>query len=328
MSIRIGILGYGNLGRGVECAIKHNPDLELVAVFTRRAPETVKILTETAAVYSVNDAEKMKDKIDVLIICGGSATDLPKQTPEYAKMFNVIDSFDTHARIPEHFDSVDAAAKESGHIGIISVGWDPGMFSLNRLYANAILTNGKDYTFWGRGVSQGHSDAIRRIKGVKDARQYTVPVASAVEAVRNGEDPVLSTREKHTRECYVVAEEGADLAYIENEIKTMPNYFSDYDTAVHFISSEEMARDHAALPHGGSVIRSGKTGFDKENTHVCEFSLKLDSNPEFTGSVLVAYARAIKKMYDRGCRGCKTVFDVAPADLSALSPDHLRKMML
>ena len=238
MSIRIGILGYGNLGRGVECAIKHNPDLELVAVFTRRAPETVKILTETAAVYSVNDAEKMKDKIDVLIICGGSATDLPKQTPEYAKMFNVIDSFDTHARIPEHFDSVDAAAKESGHIGIISVGWDPGMFSLNRLYANAILTNGKDYTFWGKGVSQGHSDAIRRIKGVKDGKQYTIPVESALEEVRSGKNPDLTTRQKHTRECFVVAEEGADLAQIENDIKTMPNYFSDYDTTVHFISED------------------------------------------------------------------------------------------
>ena len=328
MSIRIGILGYGNLGRGVECAVKHNPDLELVAVFTRRAPETVKILTETAAVYSVNDAEKMKDKIDVLIICGGSATDLPKQTPEYAKMFNVIDSFDTHARIPEHFDSVDAAAKESGHIGIISVGWDPGMFSLNRLYANAILTNGKDYTFWGKGVSQGHSDAIRRIEGVKDARQYTIPVESALEAVRSGSSPELTTLEKHTRECFVVAEEGADQAKIENEIKTMPNYFSDYDTTVHFITEEELKRDHNRLPHGGFVLRSGKTGWNKENHHIIEYSLKLDSNPEFTSSIIVAYARAAYKMNQEGQKGCKTVFDVAPAYLSAESGADLRKKYL
>ena len=328
MSIRIGILGYGNLGRGVECAIKHNPDLELVAVFTRRAPETVKILTETAAVYSVNDAEKMKDKIDVLIICGGSATDLPKQTPEYAKMFNVIDSFDTHARIPEHFDSVDAAAKESGHIGIISVGWDPGMFSLNRLYANAILTNGKDYTFWGKGVSQGHSDAVRRIKGVKDAKQYTIPVEAALEAVRNGENPDLTTRQKHTRECFVVAEEGADLARIEQEIKTMPNYFADYDTTVHFISEEELKRDHSGIPHGGFVIRTGSTGWDNENKHVIEYSLKLDSNPEFTSSVIVAYARAAYRMSQEGQKGCKTVFDVAPAYLSAMDGAELRKHLL
>ena len=328
MSIRIGILGYGNLGRGVECAIKHNPDLELVAVFTRRAPETVKILTETAAVYSVNDAEKMKDKIDVLIICGGSATDLPKQTPEYAKMFNVIDSFDTHARIPEHFDSVDAAAKESGHIGIISVGWDPGMFSLNRLYANAILTNGKDYTFWGKGVSQGHSDAVRRIKGVKDAKQYTIPVEAALESVRNGENPELTTRQKHTRECFVVAEEGADLARIEEEIKTMPNYFDEYDTTVHFISQEELDRDHSGIPHGGFVIRSGKTGWNNENSHVIEYSLKLDSNPEFTSSVIVAYARAAYRMNQEGQKGCKTVFDVAPAYLSALDGAELRKKFL
>lgn len=326
--LKIGIYGYGNLGRGVEAAVALNDDTELVGVFTRRDPATVKIRTAGVGVYHTDELEKFKDKIDVLIICGGSATDLPEMTPALAKHFNVIDSFDTHAKIPEHFENVDNAAKTGDNIALISCGWDPGLFSLARLYMNAVLPVGQDYTFWGRGVSQGHSDAIRRIKGVKDARQYTVPVASAVESVRNGEDPVLSTREKHTRECYVVAEEDADLAYIENEIKTMPNYFSDYDTAVHFISSEEMARDHAALPHGGSVIRSGKTGFDKENTHVCEFSLKLDSNPEFTGSVLVAYARAIKKMYDRGCRGCKTVFDVAPADLSALSPDHLRKMML
>ena len=328
MSIRIGILGYGNLGRGVECAIKHNPDLELVAVFTRRAPETVKILTETAAVYSVNDAEKMKDKIDVLIICGGSATDLPKQTPEYAKMFNVIDSFDTHARIPEHFDSVDAAAKESGHIGIISVGWDPGMFSLNRLYANAILTNGKDYTFWGKGVSQGHSDAVRRIKGVKDAKQYTIPVEAALEAVRNGENPDLTTRQKHTRECFVVLEEGADAAKVEEEIKTMPNYFSDYDTTVHFISEEELKANHSGIPHGGFVLRSGKTGWDGENKHLIEYSLKLDSNPEFTSSVLIAYARAAYRLASEGQIGCKTVFDIAPAYLSAKSGEELRKHML
>lgn len=328
MSIRIGILGYGNLGRGVECAIKHNPDLELVAVFTRRAPEAVKILTETAAVYSVNDAEKMKDKIDVLIICGGSATDLPKQTPEYAKMFNVIDSFDTHARIPEHFDSVDAAAKESGHIGIISVGWDPGMFSLNRLYANAILTNGKDYTFWGKGVSQGHSDAVRRIKGVKDAKQYTIPVEAALEAVRNGKNPDLTTRQKHTRECFVVAEEGADLAQIENDIKTMPNYFADYDTTVHFITEEELERDHSGIPHGGFVFRTGVTGWNKENKHVIEYSLKLDSNPEFTSSVIVAYARAINRLHQEGQTGCKTVFDIAPAYLSPLSGEELRAHLL
>ena len=328
MSIRIGILGYGNLGRGVECAIKHNPDLELVAVFTRRAPETVKILTETAAVYSVNDAEKMKDKIDVLIICGGSATDLPKQTPEYAKMFNVIDSFDTHARIPEHFDSVDAAAKESGHIGIISVGWDPGMFSLNRLYANAILPDGKDYTFWGKGVSQGHSDAIRRVEGVKDGKQYTIPVEAALEAVRNGENPELTTRQKHTRECFVVLEEGADSAKVEEEIKTMPNYFSDYDTTVHFISEEELKANHSGIPHGGFVLRSGKTGWNQENSHLIEYSLKLDSNPEFTSSVLIAYARAAYRLAKEGQSGCKTVFDIAPAYLSAKSGEELRKNLL
>ena len=328
MSIRIGILGYGNLGRGVECAIKHNPDTELVAVFTRRDPETVKILTETAKVYSVKDAEKMKDEIDVLIICGGSATDLPVQTPEYVKYFNVVDSFDTHARIPEHFDAVDAAAKGSGHIGIISVGWDPGMFSLNRMYANAILTNGNDYTFWGKGVSQGHSDAVRRIKGVKDAKQYTIPVEAALEAVRNGENPELTTRQKHTRECFVVAEEGADLARIEEEIKTMPNYFDEYDTTVHFISQEELDRDHSGIPHGGFVIRSGKTGWNDENSHVIEYSLKLDSNPEFTSSVIVAYARAAYRMNQEGQKGCKTVFDVAPAYLSALDGAELRKKFL
>ena len=327
MSIRIGILGYGNLGRGVECAIKHNPDLELVAVFTRRAPETVKILTETATVYSVSDAEKMKDKIDVLIICGGSATDLPKQTPEYAKMFNVIDSFDTHARIPEHFDSVDAAAKESGHIGIISVGWDPGMFSLNRLYANAILPDGNDYTFWGKGVSQGHSDAIRRIDGVKNAIQYTVPIEDAVEQVRSGSEPELTTRQKHLRECYVVAEEGADKAAIENAIKTMPNYFSDYDTTVTFITEEELKANHSKMPHGGFVIRTGETGCEG-NKHVIEYSLKLDSNPEFTGSVLVAYARAAHRLSKKGECGARSVFDIAPAMLSQMSAEELRAHML
>lgn len=326
--LNIGIYGYGNLGKGVEAAVSLNDDTKLVGVFTRRDPESVRIATDGVGVYRTSDLDRFKNEIDVLIICGGSATDLPDMTPALAKDFNVIDSFDTHAKIPEHFDNVDAAAKAGDKIAMISGGWDPGLFSLARLYMNSVLPVGCDYTFWGRGVSQGHSDAIRRIKGVADARQYTVPVESAVEAVRNGEDPVLTTREKHTRECFVVAEEGADLAYIENAIKTMPNYFADYDTTVHFISAEEMARDHSALPHGGSVIRSGKTGFGQENTHVCEFSLKLDSNPEFTGSVLVAFARAIKKMYDRGDRGCKTVFDVAPADLSALSPECLRKTML
>ena len=326
--LNIGIYGYGNLGKGVEAAVSLNDDTKLVGVFTRRDPESVRIATDGVGVYRTSDLDRFKNEIDVLIICGGSATDLPEMTPALAKDFNVIDSFDTHAKIPEHFDNVDAAAKAGDKIAMISGGWDPGLFSLARLYMNSVLPVGCDYTFWGRGVSQGHSDAIRRIKGVADARQYTVPVESAVEAVRNGEDPVLTTREKHTRECFVVAEEGADLSYIENAIKTMPNYFADYDTTVHFISAEEMARDHSALPHGGSVIRSGKTGFGQENTHVCEFSLKLDSNPEFTGSVLVAFARAIKKMYDRGDRGCKTVFDVAPADLSALSPECLRKTML
>ena len=328
MTIRIGILGYGNLGKGVECAIKHNPDMELKAVFTRRDPSTLSILTEGAKVYSVNDAPAMKDEIDVLIICGGSATDLPKQTPEMAKYFNVIDSFDTHARIPEHFEAVDKAAKESGHIGLISVGWDPGMFSLNRLYANAILPGGKDYTFWGKGVSQGHSDAIRRIDGVKDGKQYTIPVEAALESVRNGENPDLTTRQKHTRECFVVAEEGADLARIESEIKTMPNYFADYDTTVHFISEEELKRDHSGIPHGGFVIRSGKTGWNDENSHVIEYSLKLDSNPEFTSSVIVAYARAAYRMSQEGQKGCKTVFDVAPAYLSAKDGAELRKHLL
>lgn len=326
--MRIGILGYGNLGRGVECAIRQNPDMELAAVFTRRNPESVSIMTDGVPVLPTDDAASMQDKIDVLIICGGSATDLPAQTPAFAKLFNVIDSFDTHAKIPQHFANVDAAAKESGKIGIISIGWDPGMFSLNRMYANAILTDGSDYTFWGKGVSQGHSDAVRRIEGVLDARQYTIPVPSAVEAVRNGENPTLTTRQKHTRECFVVAEPGADLKRIEEEIKTMPNYFSDYDTTVHFITQEEMQRDHSGIPHGGMVIRSGKTGKDGEHRHIIEYSLKLDSNPEFTASVLVAYARAAYRMNREGQSGCKTIFDVPPAYLSALDGETLRKTLL
>lgn len=328
MSIRVGILGYGNLGRGVECAIRQNPDMELRAVFTRRAPETVKILTEGVPVYHVDEAEAKKDEIDVLILCGGSATDLPIQTPKYAQWFNVVDSFDTHAKIPEHFAAVDESAQKSGKVGIISVGWDPGMFSLNRLYAAACLPEGENYTFWGKGVSQGHSDAIRRLEGVKDARQYTIPVESALEAVRSGSSPELTTREKHTRECFVVAEEGADLKKIEEEIVTMPNYFADYDTTVHFISEEELLRDHAGIPHGGFVIRTGKTGWNNENSHVIEYSLKLDSNPEFTSSVLAAYARAAYRLSKEGQTGCKTVFDIAPAYLSAEDGAYLRKHML
>lgn len=328
MSIKIGILGYGNLGRGVECAVKQNNDMELKAVFTRRNPNKVSILTESAKVYHIDDILMHKDEIDVLIICGGSATDLPVQTPEYAKYFNVIDSFDTHAKIPEHFANVDKSAQESGKIGIISVGWDPGMFSLNRVYANAILADGKDYTFWGKGVSQGHSDAIRRIEGVKDARQYTIPVQKALEQVRNGNTPELTIRQKHIRECFVVADEGADLARIEKEIKEMPNYFADYDVTVHFISQEELNKNHSGIPHGGFVIRSGKTGWNGENNHVIEYSLKLDSNPEFTSCVLVAYARAAYRMNREGQKGCKTVFDVAPAYLCRQSGEELRKHML
>lgn len=328
MSIRIGILGYGNLGRGVECAIRQNPDMELAAVFTRRSPETVEILTDGVPVVKADAAKEWTDKIDVLIICGGSATDLPTQTPEYAKMFNVIDSFDTHARIPEHFANVDAAAKAGNKLGIISLGWDPGLFSLNRMYANAVLPQGNDYTFWGKGVSQGHSDAIRRIAGVKDARQYTIPVESSLEAVRNGENPQLTTREKHTRECFVVLEEGADAARVEEEIKTMPNYFDEYDTTVHFISEEELKKNHSGIPHGGFVLRSGKTGWNEENSHLIEYRLKLDSNPEFTSSVLLAYARAAYRLAAEGQCGCKTVFDIAPAYLSAKSGEELRKTML
>lgn len=328
MSIRIGILGYGNLGRGVECAIRQNPDMELAAVFTRRNPSEVSILTPGAAVCSYSEAKEWKGKIDVLILCGGSATDLPEQTPEFARIFNVVDSFDTHARIPEHFAGVDQAAKEAGTVGIISVGWDPGMFSLNRMYANAILPEGKDYTFWGKGVSQGHSDAIRRISGVKNAKQYTIPVEAALESVRSGEHPELTTRQKHTRECFVVLEEGADPAKIEEEIKTMPNYFADYDTTVHFISEEELQKNHGGIPHGGFVIHSGRTGWEQEHTHVIEYSLKLDSNPEFTASVIAAYARAAYRLSQEGQKGCKTVFDIAPAYLSAKNGEELRKHML
>lgn len=328
MSIRIGILGYGNLGRGVECAIRQNPDMELAAVFTRRAPETVKILTEGVKVYHVDEAEKMKDEIDVLILCGGSATDLPEQTPEFAQWFNVVDSFDTHANVNKHFAAVDEAARKSGTVGIISVGWDPGMFSLNRIYATAALPDGESYTFWGKGVSQGHSDAIRRIPGVKDASQYTIPVESALEAVRSGSNPSLTTREKHTRDCYVVAEEGADKAKIAETIKNMPNYFSDYDTTVTFITEEELKKNHSGIPHGGFVFRSGKTGWNGENKHIIEYSLKLDSNPEFTSSVIVAYARAAYRLSKEGQSGCKTVFDIAPAYLSALDGETLRGTML
>lgn len=325
--INIAIAGYGNLGRGVECAITQCKDMSLYGIFTRRNPADVNILTG-AEVYSIDGIAEHKDKIDVLIICGGSATDLPKQTPEYAKCFNVIDSFDTHAKIPEHFAAVDKSAKESGNVAMISVGWDPGMFSLNRLYAEAILPEGEVYTFWGKGVSQGHSDAVRRIKGVKDARQYTIPIEDALRRVRSGENPVLSVREKHLRECFVVAEDGADTAQIEREIKTMPNYFDEYNTVVHFISEEEMKQNHSGLPHGGTVIRSGVTGLNGEHKHTVEYSLKLDSNPEFTASVLTAYARAVYRMSADGMSGCKTVFDVPPAYLSPKSGEELRASML
>lgn len=326
--MKIGILGYGNLGKGIECAIKQNPDCELKAVFTRRDPSTVKLLTAGVPVYNVKDILDHKDEIDVLVLCGGSATDLPEQTPEYAKYFNVIDSFDTHAKIPQHFANVDAAAKSSNHVALISAGWDPGMFSLNRLYANCILPNGTDYTFWGKGVSQGHSDAIRRIEGVKNGKQYTIPVQAALDAVRSGSNPELTTRQKHTRECFVVAEEGADKARIEKEIKEMPNYFADYETTVHFISEEELLKNHSGIPHGGFVIRTGKTGWDNEFNNVIEYSLKLDSNPAFTSSVIIAYARAVNRLQKEGKSGCITVFDVAPAYLSPLSGDDLRAHLL
>lgn len=325
--MKVAILGYGNLAKGIESAILQAPDMELLAVFSRRDPASVSTVTKVP-VYHVDDILNYKDEIDVLFLCGGSATDLPKQTPEYAKYFNVVDSFDTHANIPQHFAAVDAAAKKAGKVAMISCGWDPGMFSLNRLYANAILPEGNDYTFWGKGVSQGHSDAVRRVAGVKNAKQYTIPVESALASVRACENPELTTRQKHTRECFVVAEEGADLAKIEEEIKTMPNYFADYDTTVHFISEEEFNRDHSEIPHGGFVFRTGVTGFEKEHNHVIEYSLKLDSNPEFTGSVLVAFGRAVNRMHKEGMTGCKTVFDVAPAYLSPLSGEELRAHLL
>ena len=327
MKIRIAIAGYGNLGRGVECAILQNPDMELYGVFSRRNPKDVKTLTNTS-VFAIDDILHHKENIDVLIICGGSATDLPTQTPELAKHFNVIDSFDTHAKIPEHFANVNASATDSNKVAIISVGWDPGMFSLNRLYADAILPDGKDYTFWGKGVSQGHSDAIRRIEGVIDARQYTIPVDEALSMVRAGENPDLTTRQKHIRECFVVVKDDADKNRIENEIKTMPNYFADYDTTVHFIDAEEMKKNHSGIPHGGFVIRCGKTGLNKEHTHIIEYSLKLDSNPEFTASVLTAYARAAYRMNKEGMYGCKTVFDVPPAYLSPKTAEELYKNLL
>lgn len=328
MRIGLGIYGYGNLGRGVECAIQQNSDMELRAVFTRRNPQNVKILTKTAKVYHVNDVEKMVNEIDVMILCGGSATDLPVQTPQLAELYNIVDSFDTHAKIPQHYDAVDKATRKNNKIGIISVGWDPGMFSLNRLYASAILPEGVSHTFWGKGVSQGHSDAIRRIEGVKDAKQYTVPVVETLEMVRNGENREIKAGEKHKRECFVVIEENANKDRIEKEIKSMPNYFADYHTVVHFISEKELKEEHSGISHGGLVIRSGKTGWDKENQHVIEYSIKLDSNPEFTSSVLVAYARAAYKLHKEGKVGCKTVFDIAPAYLSIESGEEIRKKML
>ena len=328
MSIRIGIYGYGNLGRGIENAIRQNEDMTLVAVFTRRDPATLKINTDGVSVCHVSDVESYVGKIDVMILCGGSATDLPEQTPALAEKFSVIDSFDTHARIPEHFARVDEAARRGGNTAAISVGWDPGMFSLNRLYAAAILPDGKDYTFWGKGVSQGHSDAIRRIEGVLDAKQYTIPVEEALDAVRSGACPELSARQKHTRECFVVADEGADRARIEKEIKEMPNYFADYDTTVHFITAEELKRDHSGIPHGGFVIRTGRTGRELEHGHVIEYSLKLDSNPEFTASVIVAFARAVARLHKEGAVGCKTVFDIPPAYLSLKSHETLISTLL
>ncbi len=326
--MNIGIVGYGNLGRGVEYAVRKNPDMELVAVFTRRNPADVKIQTENVPVLKIDDAKNWQNKIDVMILCGGSATDLPKQTPFFAQMFNVIDSFDTHAKIPEHFAAVDSAAKNSNHVAIISVGWDPGLFSLARVYGNAILPDGKDYTFWGKGVSQGHSDAVRRIAGVKNAKQYTIPIDSALEAVRSGKNPELTTRQKHLRECFVVLEEGADAQKIEHEIKTMPNYFIDYDTTVHFIGEEEFNKNHSGLAHGGFVIRSGNTGANNQNNHIMEFNLKLDSNPEFTTSVLIAYARAAFKFAQEKNFGCKTVLDIPPAYLAPVDAAELRAKLL
>lgn len=326
--MRIGIAGYGNLGKGVECALKQNPDMTLAGVFTRRNPKDIEILTEGVNVYNLSDAVNMKDEIDVMIICGGSATDLPTMTPELAKSFNVIDSFDNHSSIPEHFEKVDKAATENGHIGIISVGWDPGLFSLNRVISSAVLPKGNDYTFWGKGVSQGHSNAVRKVEGVVDAKQYTIPIESALDRVRSGENPTLAAGERHKRECFVVAEDGENLEIIESEIVNMPAYFADYETSVHFISHEDLERDHSGIPHGGHVIRTGSTGWNEENKNIIEYSLKLESNPEFTSSVLVAYARAAYRMNTRGLTGCKTILDVAPGDLSAISPEELRRTMI
>ena len=326
--MKIGIYGYGNLAKGVEAAIANSPDATLEAVFTRRDPKSVKTQLEGVKVYSCEELVDFKGKLDCVILCGGSATDLPEMTPALARDFNVVDSFDTHAKIPEHFNRVDEAARSGGKLGLISAGWDPGLFSIARLYASAALPDGEDYTFWGRGISQGHSDAIRRIEGVVDARQYTVPIPDAINAVRAGETPEFTTAEKHKRECYVVAEEGADKALIEEKIKTMPNYFADYETSVTFVTLDELRKNHSGMPHGGSVIRNGKTGINLENNHTVEFSLKLDSNPQFTGSVLLAYARAVVRMAERGRCGCVTVFDVAPADLSPLPAEELRAHLL
>ena len=326
--IRVGIVGYGNLGKGVELAIRSNPDMQLAFVASRRDPATVKLQTPGIPVYAYDSLAEHCNDADVIILCGGSATDLPTQTPEIASMFHVVDSFDTHAKIPAHFAAVNAAAEASGHVTVISVGWDPGMLSLARLYGNCILPDGKDYTFWGKGISQGHSDAIRRVEGVVDARQYTIPIQAAMDAVRSGEQPELTTRQKHLRECFVVAEEGADLKRIEKEICTMPNYFADYDTIVHFISGEELKANHSEIPHGGFVMRSGTTGANHEHKHLIEYSLKLDSNPEFTTSVLIAYARAAVRLAAKGEKGCKTVFDIAPGELSPLSAESIRASLL
>lgn len=326
--IRIGIYGYGNLARGVELAVRAASDMELVAVFTRRDPATVTVGTAGVPVVRADRVAEWTDRIDVMMVCGGSATDLPGQTPMLAQYFHVVDSFDTHARIPAHFEAVDRAAKPAGKVAVISVGWDPGMFSVHRMYASAILPDGQDYTFWGKGVSQGHSDAIRRLPGVLDAKQYTVPVEAALEAVRRGEAPELSTRDKHVRECFVVAEEGADLERIRLDIVTMPHYFADYDTTVHFISAEEMARHHSGIPHGGHVIRTGHTGKDGQHGHLIEYSLRLDSNPEFTASVLTAYARAAYRLAGEGTCGCLTAFDIAPKYLSPKTPEELIATML
>ncbi len=326
--IRIGIAGYGNLGKSAELGIKQNEDMELVGIFTRRNPSSIKAATQGVKAYPIDEAKNMTDKIDVMILCGGSMSDLPKQGPEFANCFNTVDGFDTHAKIPEYYSEVDKAAKAGKHVSVISSGWDPGMFSMNRLMANVILPEGNDYTFWGKGVSQGHSDAIRRIEGVKNAKQYTVPIEDAIEKVRKGENPILTPREKHLRECYVVAEEGADKAKIEETIKNMPNYFAEYNTIVHFISEEELEKNHSGIPHGGFVIRSGKTGMNKKHSHLIEYSLKLDSNPDFTANVLLAYARAAYRLNKEGISGAKTVFDIAPAYLSIKSAEELRKTLL